>query len=424
VQALEDRYLLSTLREFPVPPHSRDYNQDRFVNMTAGPDGNVWFIDPDAGVIERIAPDGSVTMGPSALITPRGITTGPDGNIWAVGGAFVDARNFREVVARITPDGNVSRYQIFHGDDDFTFDFINGSWGPALGPDGNLWYSFRVYDGPGTGISQGRVTLDGTVIDPPRSSFQGPLTTGPDGALWIGGGHNDSHSWVGVIERITGVDQVTDFPVPGAVLGITAGPDGNVWFTELTGDIQHFSYQVGVITPDGQVTEYPIPTPNSAPRQIAAGPDGNLWFTEFNANQIGMITPDGQITEYPIPTPNSKPEALTAGADGNIWFTEFGSNQMGEVVLSGGAADAASGRLAARDALFAGARPPSGSGVSADPQPVGAATAGRVAPGHPEAGVPPKAQQALPESGTRHLPQAREKRDVANTLGEPMLEVV
>jgi hypothetical protein len=42
VHGLESRLVPSTFNEFPVPPHHRDYDHERFVAMTAGPDGNVW----------------------------------------------------------------------------------------------------------------------------------------------------------------------------------------------------------------------------------------------------------------------------------------------------------------------------------------------------------------------------------------------
>jgi streptogramin lyase len=52
--------------------------------ISAGPDGNLWFTEPDANQIGRITPTGQVTLFavPTAGSQPTGITAGPNGNIW------------------------------------------------------------------------------------------------------------------------------------------------------------------------------------------------------------------------------------------------------------------------------------------------------------------------------------------------------
>jgi hypothetical protein len=54
------------------------------MGITAGPDGNVWFTEPQANQIGMITPDGQITefQVPTPNSQPGGITTGPDGNIW------------------------------------------------------------------------------------------------------------------------------------------------------------------------------------------------------------------------------------------------------------------------------------------------------------------------------------------------------
>jgi hypothetical protein len=52
--------------------------------ITAGPDGNLWFTEPDANQIGMITPDGQITefAVPTANSRPEFITAGPDGNLW------------------------------------------------------------------------------------------------------------------------------------------------------------------------------------------------------------------------------------------------------------------------------------------------------------------------------------------------------
>src|SRR5262249_48367315 len=53
-------------------------------DLTAGPDGNVWFTDKDNSEVGRFTPGGAITFfaPPTANSKPGGITVGADGNIW------------------------------------------------------------------------------------------------------------------------------------------------------------------------------------------------------------------------------------------------------------------------------------------------------------------------------------------------------
>ena len=159
-------------------------------SLTAGPDGNLWFTeytpDPEAGMIGRITPTGTVTKF-SAGITgnhPRDITAGPDGNLWftestdteqssqlsTAGGisnglAWINATG---AIARITPAGVVT-------------EFPQASNAPVpnlitAGPDGNLWF---------TEVSNGQIG---------QFELTTPATTSSSigGLVWYdGNGNND-----------------------------------------------------------------------------------------------------------------------------------------------------------------------------------------------------------------------------------------
>jgi hypothetical protein len=53
-------------------------------SIRAGPDGNLWFTEPDANQIGRITPTGQITLfaAPTAGSQPTAITAAPNGNIW------------------------------------------------------------------------------------------------------------------------------------------------------------------------------------------------------------------------------------------------------------------------------------------------------------------------------------------------------
>ncbi len=80
--------------EFSVPTPNSSPN-----DITAGPDGNLWFGESaSAGnKVARITPDGTITEYPlpNANSSPRQITTGTDGNVW-----FLE--NFGSRIGRVT----------------------------------------------------------------------------------------------------------------------------------------------------------------------------------------------------------------------------------------------------------------------------------------------------------------------------------
>ena len=88
--------------EFSASPNSDP------LGITAGPDGNLWYIEQDWKV-GRITPTGAITDFSSGIdhegsAAPFGdlqqIAAGPDGNLWAT--------QFNGLVDRITPQGVVS----------------------------------------------------------------------------------------------------------------------------------------------------------------------------------------------------------------------------------------------------------------------------------------------------------------------------
>jgi streptogramin lyase len=378
VQTLEDRYLLSTFQEFPLPDLPRN-PQDQFhrERVTTGADGNLWFIDGVYGFsianmrVGRMAPDGSVTEFPiedHTLTQLYNITAGPDGNLWMLAIRAPEfTSNDQLVVIRMAPDGSYTVFGAFLGHPAFGEDFVSNVSPLVVGADGNLWYTASFYTQfpgiPDHRTIVGRITPDGDVtnFDAGESFVQlrdgGGMTADANGNLLIG---------LFGVRQVSPDGQLSD-PIPGsnALSEMVTGANGNVW-----GVIGPRSTGAAIerIAPDGTVTDFALPVSEPIPvsepvldpahMTITVGPDGNIWFSDPYANQIGNITPDGTVTEYAVPTPDSFPAGITTGPDGNIWFTEMGSGQIGEFVLNdaGQASEATrTASIAAMDAVFAGA---------------------------------------------------------------------
>ena len=157
------------ITEFPIPTPNSGPGE-----ITAGPDGNLWFTEGGAGKIGMINPTTHAITEfpiPYANSGPHGITAGPDGNLW-----FTD-----------------------HGDN--AVGMIN--------PTTHAITEFSV---------------------PTANSFPAFVTSGPDGNLWF---TEENAGKIGVINPTT--DAITEYPVPYAnsgPSGITEGPDGNLWFAD------------------------------------------------------------------------------------------------------------------------------------------------------------------------------------------------
>ena len=123
--------------------------------IAAGPDGNIWFTEDNAGKIGRITLSGVVTEFsiPTAGSEPPSIARGSDGNLW-----FTE--NGAGKIGRITPAGAITEFSL-----------SNSSSTPSSivsGPDGNLWFTEFARGKIGR-ITTGR--LDHRVPDAVRPRF-------------------------------------------------------------------------------------------------------------------------------------------------------------------------------------------------------------------------------------------------------------
>jgi uncharacterized protein (TIGR03437 family) len=291
----------SPLTQFSAPSAAYGY-------LTSGPDGAIWFTEPNAGKIGRITTAGSITEFPApnaGLLA--GIASGPDGNIW-----FVEQAPGK--IGKITTAGTVT---------EFTIPTVNSfATGISAGPDGNLWFTE-------TGANKmARVTTNGNFTEyplPNPSSAPAGITMGPDGNLWFA-----ENRAGGKIGKITVNGVVTEYALPSAGLAypqsIVAGADGNVWFTDQGAS------EVGKVTPAGVVTEYP----SSAASGITLGSDGNIWVVGAS---LDNVAPNGNATAFSLYPVATYLFQISSGSDGSLWFTDL--EGIGRYTLSAGSSNIA-----------------------------------------------------------------------------------
>jgi streptogramin lyase len=279
--------------------------------IIAGPDGNLWFVNPQDGLhsqVGKITTTGVVTFYPTSDL-PLGLTAGPDGNLWLIESGHV---------AKMTTSGVETEYALTQ----------SGYVGIVAGPDGNIWFS-ELNSGFGKVVpSTGAVTEYATLS--PTFSYVASIVSGPDGNLWFTSWLSDNIGRMTTAASITGNFALSTGSGPGFV---TRGPDGNLWFT-----MYYPANGVGKMTPEGVVTTYPLLTANAQPSGITAGPDGNVWFLESGVDKIAKITTSGAITEYAA---NGYPWfGIITGPDGNLWFPYIYANScscsaIGRITTSG-----------------------------------------------------------------------------------------
>jgi virginiamycin B lyase len=230
-------------------------------DLTRGPEGDMWFTEPAANRIERVAPTGhpeGFTVPVSGSL-PTGIIGAPGGFLWVT-------MEGAGKVAKIDPLGHVVEMALDPGARPTAI---------ALGPDSAVWAVERE------SATLARVTLQGG-----SSSY--PLPT--DGAIFKGAVDTD----------------------------IATGPDGNLWLAQEDGPF------VGEVIPTQAQPEYirhEVPVENEGTTLISGGPHGDVWFAT-QGGAIGSISANGKEFGDPgCPLAHCEPiRALSEGPEGELWF--------------------------------------------------------------------------------------------------------
>ena len=263
--------------------------------ISAGPDGNMWFVAGGAGqpgqTLGRVTPSGEVTeFNVPVGIAVQAITTGPDGNLWLTGA---------NGIARATPSAEVAVFPLSQR--------RSNPSAIAAGPDGNLWFT------EGAASRIGRITTERQDRRVPAAhrgnatrvgSPPGPMAT--SGSPRRGAGRDRQDHQRREDHRV---------PHPGRPAkpqSIALGADDNLWFGDAA------TPRIGRITPSGAVTMFPVPT-ETGTDSVVAGADGLIWFAA--GYEIGAIGPDGAVSWPACLSERCQNPALALAAapDGSIW---------------------------------------------------------------------------------------------------------
>ena len=317
--------------------------------ITAGPDGNMWFTDnfhpfgdPAAYDVGRVTPAGVVTTFKAPAPTTgcqcvgaAGITTGSDGNVWFTG-------NDSGKLISITPDGStITEYPVPGATTPFGPQAAQpGS--VATGPDGNLWITDGANDFidkfnpscPGCGFIQYPLPSQASCVATGACEGPGSIINGPDGAMWFLANNTD------LVGRVDMGGSVTQFLPPNssgsAVVSITSGPDGDLWMTVASNGGANVPTRIARMTPTGSVKYFNLPASqqgnHSYPHQITMGPDGNLWFPVYSSDSpaIDRMSVTGKTSIYLVPNPGADPVYISAGPPNTntVWATDFQGNDI------------------------------------------------------------------------------------------------
>lgn len=286
--------LAGAITEYPLPAGSIP------ARIVVGQDGNLYFINQQSSgssFIGKITPSGIITQFPVPQANARldGITAGPDGNIW-----FTEP-DLNSVVS-VSTSGVFSQPIVLGG---FLSLLGHGPTGITTGPDNNLWLTATADNSIGVlhlpSLSYTGYPLNDTDSTPTL------IIAGPDGKLYFGSYEEIGLDGLAFVGAITTGGAVTHTERKNGVCiaDMTAGSDGEIWYTDPCNS------SIWVLETGGGAR---VP---SNPWGITVGWDRALWFTEPDTNKIGRLWPDDY--EFFEPLSDGVFTQVSVGADGSVW---------------------------------------------------------------------------------------------------------
>ena len=279
--------------------------------IVRGPDGNMWFIDENAGDLVRLSMSGGFkefSMGSQLGGSAIALTVGADNKFYVA--------NESAKIVRVTTSGVVKSFTTKTGD--------NTELGAlALGPDGNVWFPETAH--------LGSITPTGVITEfayPAGFSTPnqfGTIATGADNNLWFNESGDNS-----IVRFVIATHSFKEFKIASSCtpVGLVKARDNNIWFTCIA-----LPRQVGRITTAGVIKLFPGGGAFSGEEtfQISTlGPDGQPWFSSSDTGSIFRIdTATGKVTFSSPPFMNGeRPDSVASGPDGNIWVTTIGLSNV------------------------------------------------------------------------------------------------
>lgn len=223
--------------------------------IATGPDGNIWFTEPflgegqcsgglgECGGLARLNGDGTVSQfeaghnlpGMTPYTYANSITAGPDGNLWFTEPNLIRNNVIVTGVGRLNlgfatvtefPAGTTPGFTLYAQPQSITSGSGGHVWFSELGGDGGI----AEVNGDGSVTEFGDGTPGYVCCAHPNGIAQGS-----DGNMWFTQSVNP-----GLVGRLNHDGSITEltagstvgFSANGHPNGIVTGPDGNVWFTE------------------------------------------------------------------------------------------------------------------------------------------------------------------------------------------------
>jgi virginiamycin B lyase len=247
------------VRYYPVASGMRSRD------VTAAPDGAIWFNGQGNGMVGRLDPrDGSyklINLGQGAA--PHGIILGPDGALW------------------ITEGGQNAIARIHHKDD-----------------------KVRLFKLPST---QGYANLNTGVFD-------------KTGIYWFTG----QSGIYGRLDPKSGDMNVWEAPRGRGPYGITRTPNGDIWYVSLAG-----SFLAKIDLKTGKSTIVEPPTKDQGARRVWSDSRGRLWISEWNSGNVSMHDPsNGSWRVWKLPGERPRTYSVYVDDKDIVWLTDFGSNAI------------------------------------------------------------------------------------------------
>ncbi len=303
---------------FTVPASDTDGARTA-TDITAGPDGNLWFLArSETGtddVLGRITPVGDITTFPLGADADGQVTAGPDGNLWAASNPATTPPRVG-ALSEATTSGTITPH---------TVDHVRSPVAITAGPRGHLWalYGNKVKEIDTDGVVQATFRLPSTGND---------LTVGADGNLWV-----TFSAFVAGVYRLSPEGRVDTFltdPFDGVtnptddLFGIAAAPDGRLWTVENDDSIPDPRSQIVLCTFTTNGTRTCDPGTPLA-HVITNGPDGSLWTDGARRDLVGFDLPS-RLVRLPLSGGSTEftddgltdISSIAAGPDANVWFTQ------------------------------------------------------------------------------------------------------
>jgi virginiamycin B lyase len=252
----------------------------------------VWCVLASAGVVVRLAPDGTKTRFELAdgSTEPYSVAVATRESVWVTDRAS-------DRILRLDASGVVWSAVVPTAG--------SGLAGIVGLDDGTAWFVEEQADAVGHVDILGRVSEFDTGV--PGGD---PTSIASDGSsVWF------TLPAAGVIAHARGGDSLPDlvrFDDPlAAPADVSIGDDGCLWFADTARRL------VGRLGRGGAVAEFALSDPLPRPMLVAADASGGCWFTMEGVGDIGHVDAEGRIVTIPLP---GTPVAIAVAPSGEVWL--------------------------------------------------------------------------------------------------------